>query len=317
MQNAIIEPSDAAYNPWTRGPHDVEADWILMSTCNYRCIYCFWDTEALGRKISPPASVETLAAFFEATGLRWLLHLTGGEPFHYPDFLELCGLLTRQQVISINTNADSDRVLRFADTIDPGRVDFINCGVHLQQRVERGRVDQFIRNFHALRGAGFDVFASCVMYPELFATFPEVWAWWAEQGIPLIPKALQGWHLGRAYPEGYTDHEQAMFFEYSGNANLAYANRFPHRTAPPTINPLNDAAIFFSGPTDYRGQLCEAGRHFVRIRENGEIRRCGPEDVIGNIVEGWFDRRTGPSLCTELECPYFCDKYRVRTGSQE
>src|SRR5207247_904815 len=101
--------------------------------------YCFWDTEALARKISTPASVETLAAFFDASGLRWLLHLTGGEPFHYPNFVELCGLLTEQHVISINTNADSDRVIGFAETIDPGRVDFINCGVHLQQRSERDR----------------------------------------------------------------------------------------------------------------------------------------------------------------------------------
>lgn len=39
--------------------YDIEADWILMSTCQFRCEYCFWDKEALAAKISPPAECGT------------------------------------------------------------------------------------------------------------------------------------------------------------------------------------------------------------------------------------------------------------------
>src|SRR6266581_3924392 len=101
----VIHPAVAAGMTTTGKPYDIEADWILMSTCNYRCVYCFWDTEALGRKIAPPAHVQQLASFFDNSSLTWLLHLTGGEPFHYPQFVELCQLLTRNHFISINTNA--------------------------------------------------------------------------------------------------------------------------------------------------------------------------------------------------------------------
>lgn len=301
------------YEPAIHHAYDIEADWILMSTCNFRCVYCFWDEEDLGRKIAPPADVQKLAAFFDKSGLTWLLHLTGGEPFHYPNFVELCRLLTRRHRISINTNTDSDHVRTFAATIDPGRVDFINCGLHVQQRQQRRRTDAFIYNVHTLQAAGFDVFVSSVMYPPIFAEFPAIWDWYATQGITIIPKVLQGRHLGRRYPSGYTDAERACFTEYSRRAAEAYADQFARRAEPPTINPLIDAFRFLDGLGDFRGQLCEAGHRFVRIRENGDIRRCGPEDVLGNIVEGRFDRRPGPSACTEIECPYFCEKYLVRS----
>lgn len=293
--------------------YDVEADWILMSTCNFRCQYCYWDATDLGRKIQPPAQVEQLTRFFDDTGLTWLLHLTGGEPFHYPRFVDLCQLLTKQHSISINSNTDAEHHIRhFAEVIDPSRVDFINAGVHLQQREERKRTEAFIRNVGVLRDAGFEIFVSCVMYPPLFGDFPAIWRWYADRGVTIIPKILQGRHFGRLYPKSYTEEERGLFVEYSQRASEAYADQFDRRSEPPTINPLIDHTRFLYGLPDYRGQLCYAGRDFVRIRENGEIRRCGPDDIIGNLVEGWFERRPGPSPCREVECPYFCEKYHVR-----
>ncbi len=282
-----------------------------MSTCNYRCVYCFWNDEALGAKISPPARGELLASFFDRSELTWLLHLTGGEPFMYPDFVKLCQLLVRQQFISINTNADSPRVREFADTVDPRRVDFINCSVHVQERGRRNGEKRLSANFAALRAAGFDVFASSVMYPDILPNFSDTWARYAERGIVLIPKALYGTHLGRSYPEDYTADERAIFVHFAQRATEADAEQFARRREPPTVNPFMDAELFLNRLPDHRGKLCNAGHRFVRIWGNGDIRRCGPQDVIGNVVEGWFERRPGPSRCAEMECRYFCEKYRV------
>lgn len=293
--------------------YDIEADWILASTCQFRCEYCFWDKEALAAKLSPPAGVRDLSSFFDSTSLTWLLHLTGGEPFIYPHFIELCQLLTEKHYISVNSNIDSPRVKRFAEVVNPARVDFINCGVHVQQRIERDNADRFIANFLTLKSAGFDVFASCVMYPEVFHEIDNVWAWYMQHGIPLMPKALQGQHSGRRYPNDYTARERECFTEYSRRAAEAYGDQFARRSEPPTINPLLDHERFLDSLPDYRGQQCYAGMKFVRIRENGDIRRCGPAETIGNIVSGRFERRTGPSKCTEIECPYFCEKYHVPT----
>jgi hypothetical protein len=39
--------------------------------------------------------------------------------------------------------------------------------------------------------------------------------------------------------------------------------------------------------------------------------------VLGNWVTGDFKRRLGPSVCQEIECPYFCAKYaKPLAGSQ-
>jgi len=293
--------------------YDIEADWILMSSCTFRCKYCFWEESALAAKISPPADVDQLCSFFDSSGLTWLLHLTGGEPFVYPNFIKLCQLLVRKHYISINTNADSRRVNVFADAVNPERVDFINCGAHIQQRQERNSAERFISNFLTLKSAGFDVFASCVMYPEVFKEFSEIWTWYMERGVPLIPKALQGQYSGGNYPAAYTSTERACFTEYSRRAAGAYSSQMARRSEPPTIDPLMDHKLFLDGLPDYRGQPCHAGMRFVRIRENGDIRRCGPADTIGNVVSGWFERRSGPSTCTEIECPYFCEKYHVET----
>jgi hypothetical protein len=31
--------------------YDVEADWLLLNTCNYRCTYCFFSAETLSEKL--------------------------------------------------------------------------------------------------------------------------------------------------------------------------------------------------------------------------------------------------------------------------
>ena len=243
--------------------------------------------------------------------MTWLLHLTGGEPFAYPGFVDLCELLTVRHLISINTNADLEEVASFAKRIAPDRVDFINCGSHPEQRFVHSGIDRFVRNVRLLTDMGFDAFVSCVMYPPLFADFPDLWQRYAAQGVVLIPKALQGEHLGRSFPQGYTEAERRIFIAYSNRAEEAYAARRLTRRAPPTIDPFLDRDTFPHGLTDYRGKQCRAGRDFVRIRPEGTIVRCGPDEVIGSIVDGSFARQEGPTPCAAIECPYFCEKYRV------
>ncbi len=296
-------------------PYDIEADWNLMTTCNFRCSYCYWDKEALARKIVPLASNEHIASFFDATGLAWLLHITGGEPFAYPGFVELCSMLTRRHLISINTNGDSDRIQDFARCIDPARVDYVHFSVHVRERDHRNGVDRFVRNIEALRSARFETFCSCVMHPDLFPMFPETWESYAARGIVIIPKALQGSQFGRKLPEGYTADERAVFVEYARRAEEHYRDQFAARREPPTVNPLLDEDLLLGGQPNFRGQICAAGDRFVRIWEDGNIYRCGKQDMLGSFVTGQFDRRLGPSACTEQECPYFCEKYLARGKS--
>jgi MoaA/NifB/PqqE/SkfB family radical SAM enzyme len=292
-------------------PYDIEADWSLMTTCNFRCTYCFHSDRLLGAKIDPPAPVEQLARFFDDSGLRWNLHLTGGEPFHYPQFIELCRLLTKNHLISINSNVDSPKVLQFVQTINPDDVDFINCAVHLQQRTQRKRLPQFIEHVRALRTAGFDAYVTSVMYPEVFPLFLAHWDELSANGVMPWPKAFRGDYDGKRYPDAYTDEERALFVEYSKRAEAFYQDQFSLRDNRPTIDPMIDREVFLQGIPRFRDRKCSAGHDFVRINGKGNIFRCGMKTRLGNIVTGEFQRMAPLTKCKDNFCPYYCTKYSI------
>ncbi len=292
-------------------PYDIEADWSLMTTCNFRCVYCFHPDRLLGAKINPPAPVEQMVKFFDESGLRWHLHLTGGEPFHYPNFLELCSQLTKKHLISINSNIDSPKVLQFVRTINPDDVDFINCAVHLQQRTQRKRLPQFIEHARALRTAGFDAYVTSVMYPEVFPLFLTHWDELAANGLMPWPKAFRGDFDGKRYPDAYTEEERALIVDYSKRAEAFYKDQFSLRDDRPTIDPVIDREVFLKGIPKFRGRQCAAGHDLVRINGKGDIYRCGSKIKLGSIVTGEFHRMDPLSPCTDHFCPYYCTKYSI------
>jgi molybdenum cofactor biosynthesis enzyme MoaA len=110
--------------------YTIEADWHMLDTCNYRCAYCFFGPETLGAKLRTFSDPEGWSSAFDATGAIWLLHMTGGEPSIYPDFVELCERLTARHFISINSNLTHASLGDFSRRIDPSRVSFINAGLH-------------------------------------------------------------------------------------------------------------------------------------------------------------------------------------------
>ena len=110
--------------------YDIAADWTINTRCNFNCDYCFFGD---GVQIEHPSvgahSIDSIAEFFNGTSKIWHLHITGGEPFLYPQFADLCKLLTQQHFISINSNLSSPRVNDFAEQINPERVKYIHLAL--------------------------------------------------------------------------------------------------------------------------------------------------------------------------------------------
>jgi len=287
---------------------DIEADWLLNLFCNYDCGYCFArsDTEhSLVGRVPP----EQLAEFFDSTGKTWMLHLTGGEPFFYPGFTHLCQLLTARHYISVNSNLSSNRVRDFAARIDPERVQFVHCGVHLEERDRRNGWRSLLTNVKCLTERGFPLFASLVMTPAVFAGFPRVAESFTKLGVALIPKAIRGAFEGRWYPQAYTETERSQFRRFSEQAGqIAQSGRWRPDWDSTTINPLLDRD-YLDGVPDFTGIPCSAGRLFVSIGYDGRIFRCGGKTALGNIFERRLTLIPEDRPCDDEYCSYFCMRY--------
>ena len=287
--------------------YNIEADWILLQTCNYRCCYCFSPPEALGVKLHTFATPQQWRAAFDATGRTWLLHITGGEPSIYPAFVDLCQILVERHYLSLNSNLTHASLRDFAKRIDPSRVSFINAGFHLEERERRSGHSVFLTNGDALLAQGFPLLVSLVSTPTALARFDEAAAILRPLGLVPIPKLFRGVHEGKMYPAAYTQLDKERFFYRSKLAEECYAPVLKHMTERPSVDMFRDDELLEGEPT-FTGMSCDAGYRFVRIEPNGDVMRCGPPH-LGNLLAGSFKPRQTSAVCDTHFCYYFCRKY--------
>src|SRR6185437_9483763 len=288
--------------------YDIEADWSLLDSCNYRCAYCLISPEKLGSKMRTFASVDAWRAAFDASGKIWLAHITGGEPSAYRDFVELCEAITVNHYISLNSNLTHRSLAKFAKSINPSRVSFINAGLHLEERQRRSGTDAFLRNADELRSAGFRILVSLVATPSVLARFEEAITLLKRVQLFPIPNLMRGRVDGVPYPTAYTADDKSRFRVYSQLAREFYSALPSRVVEPPSLDMLHDDA-YVDGLPDFTGRICEAGRKFVQLESNGDVFRCGGKDFQGNLLDGSFVRRVHPAPCNSVHCYYFCNKY--------
>jgi len=291
--------------------YHVEADWLLLRTCNFRCSYCFFSATCLGGKIRRYGTPIQWEKGFRATVKTWLLHITGGEPSVYPGFVELCDQLTQNHYLSINSNLSHDCIKAFVQRISPERIHFINASIHLEERQKRKSLNFFIERVHELQDAKFNVFLSLIVTPFVVSNLPKVFEQLETEGLFAIPKILRGTYEGKDYPKSYSIEQRRLICEYLMKARQKYETVLIGMSEPPTIDIFSDF-LFLNGIKDYRGRLCSAGYRFVKITPNGTVVRCGSSEVFGNILFKNVRLLDAPKLCDTWYCPYFCEKYSVQ-----
>ena len=293
--------------------YDLEADWQLLNTCNYRCTYCFISPAALGEKLTVHAEPGTWKRAFDRTGLTWLLHLTGGEPTIYPGFAELCQLLTMTHYVSFNSNLTNASIIEVAKRVDPSRINFINAGLHAEERERRRGLTKFLEHVAYLKERNFPVFISIVATPEVLSQVDEVIAVTEPIGFTPIPKLMRGRYKSKMYPGAYTFKEKSTFVEFATRARESLGSMSRVLQERPTIDVFGDEN-YLNGIPRFRGTMCSAGAKFVKLQPGGDIYRCEPKrsNYLGNILEGSFQPKLGKSNCDSNYCFYFCLKYADR-----
>jgi len=257
-------------------PKDVEffVDWHLTNRCNFSCAYCHPQIRrVLNTNIGIEHKPHLVADQFNNLELTCGILLSGGEPFLYPDFTELCKLLTNRHYIKINSNLSIRRqIVEFAASVDAMRVTQIVAALHVS---ERERLNQplslFAENYRLLKERCFNVVALYVLYPPLLNRAKEDISQLKDLGVDLIAaKVFKGVYEKKRYPEGYTDFEKEQIEALSGS----YPNN----------------KDYLESPLSFKGFLCNAGCNSVKITVTGDVYRCASvqNDKLGNIFNGTF-----------------------------
>lgn len=261
-------------------------NWYLNRRCNFKCTYCFISHEELS--LEHPAcgtvSPAKIRSSFDRTGLSWWIHLSGGEPFLFPNFLELCQELTRNHTVSINSNLSTNNVEEFAHSIDPAKVHFISASLHIEQRSKRPEgVRKFIDRVLYLQERGFPVYVNYVAYPPLFHRMEKDIQELREAGcIHVNTKRFTGFHKGKHYPSSYTAEESALIKKYAIHS---------------------DTEEYLFSNTGFLGKTCDAGWSFLKMNQQGDVFRCDTSNrVLGNFFDKSFVMPDRPKACPFVKC---------------
>ncbi|MBL7056154.1 radical SAM protein [Candidatus Woesearchaeota archaeon] len=282
--------------------YDFHVEIQLFENCNFRCTYCFqdegnsiheirknmkiWiDKKIIKQKTLRDMSIEDISRNIEKLDRECLVDLIGGEPFIFPKFVELCKLITRKNHIRITTNLSTKTVLRFADEIDPSRVDSVLASIHISELEKYGLLSQFISNINYLQEKGFKVRTRYIMYPSLFGRFEKDRELFKSHNIMIETKKFRGVYDNKTYPQAYSESEWQTIKKYLMEDRKKLLD-------------LND---------NFKGRKCVSGNKSILVREDGRVYRCWSDHKpIGNFFKGKIDLFDNVKLCrvNKCFCPY-------------
>jgi len=250
--------------------------WNMTRKCNFRCEYCYFPHD--NTPVTETLDAERIKTFLDATGQTWKVGLTGGEPFIYPNFVDICEILTATHVIGVDTNLSmSSKVAAFAERIDPARVHNLYVALHIEERERIKGVDAFIRNARLLMDKGFTIIVNYVVHPTLEARFHADRAFFADHGVRITPRPFRGKFEDRRYPEAYGDRARDIFADHPEQGKKVAFN-------------------FYDVP-------CSAGRTLLRMEPDGTVFRCpGDKTVLGNVMNT-VELLDGFQPCIKKRCP--------------
>jgi len=270
--------------------------WDIHYACNYNCSYCntpkAWDPPSKWDKdrdkVSYPG-IEKWLSVWKDIYTRYgscEIHITGGEPFIYPDFIALITDLSHVHTLEIITNLASD-VNQIVKNVTADRVR-IGTTFH----PEFADLKEFLGKHIILRKNGFETWSNYVAHPSQLEKMAEYKREFDKLGIPFNIQPFMGKFDGRDYPSGYTEGELSCLKDCYDNEDI-----------------INKKTIEWKTGTDYKntkGRCCRMGQMYAKIYPVGDAYRCcaNPSRKLGNLIEGTFSLLGNALPCECEQC--FC-----------
>ena len=260
-------------------PYAVFFSWYLNNECNYNCSFC----KPLDYKTAD-VKLEKWFAIWDSIYDRYgscHLHISGGEPFIYPRFIELITYLSRKHTLEFSTNLFWN-INPFLDNITPDRAR-LGGSFH----PEFSDFDEFLNKILTLKERGFEVWVNYVAYPPHLKKMANFKKQVERNGIRFSIQPFNGKYEGRDYPLGYKPEEKALMSD-SDQVNVE------------TIDWRTDGE-----KSSIKGKLCRMGQMYARIYPDGQVSRCCGNGALklGNILKGSFALLEQPMPCECESCP--------------
>lgn len=266
-------------------PYKVFFTWEITYACNYNCAYCH------APKHGRPGVSETAYPGLQAWKDVWdkmyerygecEIVVSGGEPFFYPDFLELALYMTRRHIVEFTTNLSWDVSKIPQAGIVPKRARF-GTSFH----PEHVSLAEFIGKVNILRSAGYETWVNFVPWPPFFSKFIEYKEAFEKEGIKLVLQPFIGDFEGQRYPQGYADEQKKALGIFSDESNKKAVD---FKTTNESLK---------------KGKLCRMGENYAFIHPDGETDRCCRDKSIklGNVIKDTFKLLDEPQPCRSEEC---------------
>lgn len=275
-------------------PYRVFFTWDIHYDCNYRCSYCYFSDrwEELAKKnVYPGIDVWKIIwdKIYEKYG-ETHVHISGGEPFTYPNIIDLTAYLVEKHTIEFDTNLSFDEKefvskikdvhryrVKFAAAFHPEFVDF----------------NTFLKKILFLKEAGCDVTVNYVAYPPQLKQMKKYKNDFNRNGISFNIMPFRGEYQGRKYPDEYTYEEKSIIIECDFQTGAKMLEKYTSNYKQSMSSHTN------------KGLLCRMGQMYAKIHPDGTAYRCcliKDEGKLGNLINGTFELYEEPQICVYDKC---------------
>ena len=269
--------------------------WDIHYRCNYNCTYCFLHFEPESTNIEaiylePEEWITIWTDIYKRYGSCHIL-ATGGEPFTYPNFINLISILSKMHTFDFSTNLSWD-INEFIKKVDKEKVK-IESSFH----PEFVNLEEFLRRVNLLKENDYLISVTVVAYPPLLDKIIDYKEIFKKERIKLNIYPYRGPYKSRKYPEEYAESERSFLKELGIEVGIKSS-----RELMEVYNLIGKE----STPTEKEKKLCLMGQRYAKIVPNGDAYRCCAAinkdwGRLGNIIKKTFNLLDEPKYCPDYQ----------------
>ena len=270
---------------------EISFTWDIHYMCNYRFSYCFFfgQWEALSKKnryIDIDRWKNIWSDIYKKYG-KCHIHITGGEPFVYPDFFDLINFLSKMHSLEFDTN------LSFEIDDFLGAINSVKTQFNASHHPEFSDFDLFFKKILILKKNNHEVSINYVGHPAFLEPVERYKDICVKNGINFRIMPFKGTYEGVVYPANYSQSDRG----------IAYTSTTDNSTKE--MGEWYDSSNLLNAKEIKAERVCHLGHTYAKIHPDGNAYRCciaQDEGRLGNLMDGTFSLFDEPKICKYDRC---------------